>query len=154
MKNNFFVGIEIVFGLVFLFLIGMVSFLWFAIDAFEEELGLSILLIVMLVVVPTILLLWGIYTFAPKLYLDKNGVTKRLFGIKLKYYKWEEIDHIKFYGNPKFVTSISFYKKRDEKKLFYRFYKYERIYFSCNKKKMDILTFYAPENIKQQIGID
>ncbi len=153
MKNNFFVGIEIVFGLVFLFLIGMGSFLWFAIDAFEEELGLSILLIVMLVVVPTILLLWGIYTFAPKLYLDKNGVTKRLFGIKLKYYKWEEIDHIKFYGNPQFVTTISLYKKRNENKLFYKIYKFERIFFSCSKKKFNILNHYAPENIKQQLEV-
>lgn len=154
MKNNFFVFIEIVVCLVIVYLCVIAMFVWFAVTSFGDDITVSIVLTVMLLILPIIIIVYIVYECAAKIYLDETGMTKRLFGIRLKYYKWEEIDHIKFYGNPKFVTSISFYKKRDEKKLFYRFYKYERIYFSCNKKKMDILTFYAPENIKQQLGID
>lgn len=152
MKNNFFVFIEIVFVLLFLLLCGIGSFI-FAIfyGLLDENIFLIIFLTFMLVVLPVVLFIFCICVCAAKIFIDETGITKRLFGVKLKYYKWDEIDHIKYYGNPAYVTSISLYKKRGENKMFSCFYKYERIFFSCSNKKLSILKRYAPESIKQKL---
>lgn len=153
MKNSFFVFIEVIFAILFLFLCGMGAFIWFTVDAFGEDISVTVTITIMCVVLPSVLLLWGICTFAARLIIDNNGIKKSLFGIKVKYYKWEEIDHIKKYGSDNYVSSISFYKVRREKQLF-KWMKYERIFFTCSPKKLEILNRYAPAFIKEQLNIN
>lgn len=150
MKNKFFVGIEIVFLLAFIFIASITTFIIACVyGVLEEDLWLIILLLIM-TVVPTLFLLWGVYAMAAQITIDEKGITKSLFGIKLKYYDWEELSHIKLYGN--FVaSSISFFKKRKETAIFYRYIKYERIYFYLDKTRWEVIDFYAPEPIKEMI---
>ena len=91
----------------------------------------------------------GIYIFAAQIQIDENGITKSLFGIKQKFYRWDEISYVRFYGN--IVTlSISFYKKRKENTLLYRLSKYERIYFFLDNDRRAVIDFYAPKYIKEK----
>ena len=70
-------------------------------------------------------------------------------GIKQKFYRWDEISYVRFYGN--IVTlSISFYKKRKENTLLYRLSKYERIYFFLDNDRRAVIDFYAPKYIKEK----
>lgn len=145
MKNSFFVFLEIVFAVLFICFASISTFIWFAVDAFGDDVVLSIVLTFMLVVVPIILFAWCFCVCAAKIFVDETGITKCLLGIKLKHYMWDEIDHIKCYGNSSYITSLSFYKKRRENK-------YERIFFACSSKKLDIINKYAPDYIKQKIS--
>ena len=152
MKNSFFVFFELVFGLVFLFLIGISSFLWFAIDAFYEDIGLSIILTVMLVVGPTFLLIWDIFNMLPKIELTEQGINKSLFGIKIKSFKWEDIKYIYPKGN---YNQWIFISKKDlsKKSLAKNRLSKDCIYFFKSAKKMVILEHYLPEYLKEQVKI-
>ena len=148
MKNNFFVSIGMLFVFVFWFFSGVGAYIWFAIDAFGEDIGLTLELTLMLAVLPTGFFIWGIYMFGAKLYLDEAGITKRLFGIKIKSWKWEEIKYIYFRADLwvclcKEDTSKNSHKKREPGKL--------TILFSKTKKKCKILEQYIPDNLRSQI---
>lgn len=51
------------------------------------------------------------------------------------------------------LKSISFYKKRKEKAIFYRLMKYERIYFYLDDKRLSVIEYYAPDYIRDKIQI-
>ena len=140
---------EMVVALIILFLGGVGGFIWFSIDGFGADIGSTICFIVMLLIFPSIFLIGGIYIFAAQIQIDENGITKSLFGIKQKFYRWDEISYVRFYGN--IVTlSISFYKKRKENTLLYRLSKYERIYFFLDNDRRAVIDFYAPKYIKEK----
>ncbi len=150
MKNKFFVSLELVVAFVFLWVCGLSGFLWFAIDAFGEDLALSIILTIMLLVLPTAFLIGGIYFFAAQIQIDENGITKTLFGLRQKFYRWEEIDHVKSNGTV-VASTISFYKKRKEGSWVTHFSEYEKIYFYLDAQRREIINFYAPDYIKDKM---
>lgn len=149
MKNKFFVGIGIVYALAIWFFGGVGCFIWFASDIFKEDLWLIILFTVMLAVLPTFFLIWGVCLYAAKVQIDEEGITKSLFGIKQKKYRWEELSDIKFYGNI-VALSISFYKERNKKSIIYRFSKNERIFIMLDDKRREVIMKYAPEYIREK----
>lgn len=152
MKNKFFVGIEIVIGLIFGWASGVSCYIGCAIgtDNFFDDVGIAILITIMLVVFPSGLLIGCTLVFAAKIQIDEKGITKSLFGVKQKVYLWEEINHVKLFGNL-VASSISFYKKRKEKSIVSHFSKDERIFFYLDDKRWEIINFYAPEFIKEMI---
>lgn len=88
MKNKFFVDIGIVILGAIVWCAGVGVFIWYAIDAFGEDLWLAIFLTIMLAVLPTIVLVGVVMAFAAKVHIDEDGITKSLFGIRLKFYAW------------------------------------------------------------------
>lgn len=150
MKNKFFVSIEIVIALLFLWVCGFIGFIWFALDAFGEDIILTIILTIMLLVLPTVLLICGTYVFAAQIQINENGITKKLFGLRQKFFHWEEIDHVKFNGTV-IASTILFYKKRKGNSLVKRYSQYDKIYFYLDEQKLAIVEFYAPDYIKEMI---
>lgn len=152
MKNKFFVCIELIFAAIFLFILGVGTFIWSVTDDlfYGGNSASLILLAVMLVVLPTIALVLSIWLLCPIIEVSEEKITKRLFGIKLKSYKWEEISEIKHFGNIAAQT-ISFYKNRKENAPFSRWIKKERIVIYCSDKKVAIIRHYAPEYIIEKI---
>lgn len=149
MKNKFFVGIEIVLMYAILFVVCVGCFIGFASDIFKEDLWVIILFTAMLAMLPTVLFILIVYLYAAKVQIDEEGITKSLFGIKQKKYRWEELSNIKFYGNI-VALSISFYKERNKKSIIYRFSKNERIFIMLDDKRREVIMKYAPEYIREK----
>lgn len=152
MKNNFYVGIEIVIGIAFEACASIGCYLGCAIgDAhFFDDICLAIFLTIMLAVLPIVILIWCILAFAAKIRIDEKGITRSLFGIKKRIFLWEEIDHLKTKGDI-VISTVIFYKKRGNKSFISHFSKYEVIYFYLDDMKRETLNFYAPDNIRWQI---
>ena len=151
MKNKFFVGIEIVFGISVCVSASLGCFIWLVlgVDAWGEDILVTAVLTIMMAVLPTLMLIGCIVVFAAKIQIDKNGITRSLFGINKKVYLWEEIDHIKLFGNC-VASSISFYKKR-KKSLMFHFSKNERICFYLDEKRWTVINYYIPQRVKELI---
>ena len=151
MGNKFFVSIELFFCLIFYLVLGVSLLIWLAIEGlFSEDLYVIIIMIIMLLILPTVMLIYGVCKFCPKIELTAEGMTKYLCGIKLKSYKWEEITEVKTYGNIAAQT-ISFYKNRKENSVFYKIKKKERIFIYCSEKKIKIIKHFAPDFIIEQL---
>lgn len=151
MGNKFFVSIGLFFCLIFYLVLGVSLLIWLAIEGlFSEDLYVIIIMIIMLLILPTFVLIYGIYNYCPKIEVTAEGMTKYLFGVKLKSYKWEEITEVKTYGNIAAQT-ILFYKNRKENSMFYKIKKKERIFIYCSEKKIKIIKHFAPEYIIEQL---
>lgn len=151
MGNKFFVSIGLFFCLIFYLVLGVSLLIWLAIEGlFSEDLYVIIIMIIMLLILPTVMLIYGVCKFCPKIELTAEGMTKYLFGVKLKSYKWEEITEVKTYGNIAAQT-ISFYKNRKENSVFYKIKKKERIFIYCSEKKIKIIKHFAPDFIIEQL---
>ena len=137
-------------ALLFLWVCGFAGFLWFALDAFCEDIILTIILTIMLLVLPTALLIGGIYVFGAQIQIDESGITKRLFGLRQKIYHWKEIDHLKL-NCTGIASTLLIYKKRKENSLVAHFSQYDKIYFYLDEQKLTIIELYAPDYIKEMI---
>ena len=146
MKNSFFVFLETVIVLLFYFLIATGSFIWFAIDAFGEDITVTVILTIMLLILPIGILLWAICTMAVRIKVDEKGITKTLFGIKMKFYKWEELKYFHVKGN---FNQWIFLSKKDlsKKSLSGSRLSRDTVYFFNTDKKMAILRQYIPKNL-------
>lgn len=153
MKKNsrFFVCSFITPFLIFLLLSGVSLFIWYAIDAFSDNLILSIITTIFLLILPFGLSIWNIIFMLPQLEVNEVGITKYLFGKKLKAYKWDEIKFVYYKGNfnqwvflsIKDMTKCSLSRNRIAGC---------NMYFFKTDKKMQILEQYLPENLKEQLS--
>jgi len=155
LKNKFFVNIELGLFINIFMLLLMIACLCVLLfvptsTPLDKDIPLLILLVIMLFVLPISIIIIIIFICFPIIEVSETGITKRLFGICLKSYKWEDISEIKCFGNI-VAQTVSFYKNRKEDSLFYKLVKKERIYFYCNEKKMTVLRNYAPNFIMTQL---
>lgn len=151
MGNKFFVSIELFFCLIFYLVLGVSLLIWLAIEGlFSEDLYVIIIMIIMLLILPTVMLIYGVCKFCPKIELTAEGMTKYLFGIKLKSYKWEELKFFQFKGQ---FNQWVFFSKIDlsEKFLSTARCRKDNIYFFRSQKKFDIIKQVAPEYIIEQL---
>lgn len=155
MGNKFFVSIELgLFTEIFMFILMVACACMLAFmpttTPLNEDITLLIILIIMLFVLPIIIMILILFICFPKIEVTAEGMTKYLFGVKLKSYKWEEITEVKTYGNIAAQT-ISFYKNRKENSMFYKIKKKERIFIYCSEKKIKIIKHFAPDFIIEQL---
>ncbi len=151
MGNKFFVSIELFFCLIFYLVLGVSLLIWLAIEGlFSEDLYVIIIMIIMLLILPTVMLIYGVCKFCPKIELTAEGMTKYLCGIKLKSYKWEELKFFQFKGQ---FNQWVFFSKIDlsEKFLSTARCRKDNIYFFRSQKKFDIIKQVAPEYIIEQL---
>lgn len=151
MGNKFFVSIGLFFCLIFYLVLGVSLLIWLAIEGlFSEDLYVIIIMIIMLLILPTVMLIYGVCKFCPKIELTAEGMTKYLFGIKLKSYKWEELKFFQFKGQ---FNQWVFFSKIDlsEKFLSTARCRKDNIYFFRSQKKFDIIKQVAPEYIIEQL---
>ena len=152
MKKNsrFFVCSFITPFLIFLLLSGVSLFIWYAIDAFADSVFLSIIITVMLLILPIGLFIWNILFMMPQLEINEKGITKFLFGIKLKSYQWKEI---KFAYSKGDFNQWIFLSVKDMTKCSLSRNRIAgcNMYFFKTDKKMQILEQYLPENLKEQL---
>ncbi len=146
MKRKFFINLELgIFIEVFMLILIVICacFLIFlpTTTPLNEDIALLTILIIMLFVMPLLVMILILFVCFPIIEVDEEKITKKLFGIKLKSFKWEEVSEIKTYGNI-VARTISFYKSRKD-----------RIFIYCNKKKISIIQLIAPEFIKQQLEV-
>ena len=151
MGNKFFVSIGLFFCLIFYLVLGVSLLIWLAIEGlFSEDLYVIIIMIIMLLILPTVMLIYGVCKFCPKIELTAEGMTKYLCGIKLKSYKWEELKFFQFKGQ---FNQWVFFSKIDlsEKFLSTARCRKDNIYFFRSQKKFDIIKQVAPEYIIEQL---
>ncbi len=146
MKRKFFVNLGLgifieVFTLVLMIICAFCLIFLPTSTPLNEDISLLIILIIMLFVLPTFIMIMILFICFPIIEVDEEKITKKLFGIKIKSYKWEEILEIKSYGNI-IARTISFYKSHKD-----------RIFIYCNKKNMTIIQQVAPEFIQQQLEV-
>lgn len=132
----------------FIMLTGCCVFLMFNI----EQGNFVVVSAIVVFVYGALLLIMGIVICGPVIEVNESGMIKRLFGIVIKKYKWEDIIEIK-YGTNMLLQRLSFYRNRKENAIFSRFIKRECIFFDCNKNKFEIFMRNAPENIVEQVKL-
>ena len=146
-NNSFFVYSEIAYIIVFLLILGIGLFSFFAVNALLEDIGLTVCLAFMLILMPLLLFAWVVIFMLQRLVLTEEGITRTWFGFVIRFYKWEEIKYIYFKGKYQWI----FLSTRDlsDKSITRNRISKGVLYFFPTGKKMRILAQYIPENLKE-----
>ena len=139
MKKNVFRVFAIETIIIFIyFLMSIVLYVCFLIDATDDELNrLAIIFTIMFVCLPIILFIWSFYTKWPTIELDENGIKKYLFHKELVSMDWNHIVDIK-----KFRSGWAVW-------IFISSSKMESNSMNKLKKRKDIIYFYESERAKK-----
>ncbi len=152
MKRKFFVFIEIFYVLIVYLVLGIGLFVWFAVDSFGENIILDILLLNMLILLPSVLLMWSIIFMTPRLEVTEQGIIKSFLGRKLKSFSWEDFNFVQLKGQFK---QWVFFSKTDLTKKFLSSARCRKdnIYFFLSQSKLEKIKQVAPEYIQQQLEL-
>ena len=126
-----------------IFLISLIIFFW----AFDKVQQSQYDIIFIVTGIPAIIFLWAVVAFAPQITFSEIGIEKRLCGIPLKKYKWEQVIDIKI-----IVTSVGaqwlFFSKSDlgNHGIDYCRFHPKTIYIAIDDKKLKKITEFAPKD--------
>ncbi len=157
MKRKFFVNFELGIFIEVFMLILMIVCACFLIflptkTPLNEDITLLIVLIIMLFVMPSLIMTMILFVCFPAIEADEEKITKKLFGIKIKSFSWEDIKYVQFKGQFKQWLFLS---KTDLTKKFLSSARCRRdnIYFFVTQSKLKKIMQVVPEFIKQNLEV-
>ena len=150
MKNRFFVGIELLISFACLLILDIVGFVVGVVCGGLPDNGYLSALCISIFSIVTFILIICLLLSCEVIEITEDGISKNLFGKRLKFFKWEEIIEIKGRGNV-LAPTITFFRNRSINSFLYRFMKREKIFFSGGIKKTDILKRYAPAYVIEKV---
>lgn len=152
LKNKFYSCLEISLCVIFFMMAFIVIYIILFRDillSFEMPNALFvILLIIFNFVLSAVMTFYGL----PRFEFSEKGITKRLFGIKLKHFEWEQINFVKIHSNGSFGTWV-FLSKSDISSFSLGRCRLRRdnIFFYSSSKKIEIVKTFAPEIIVNEL---
>lgn len=154
MKNKFYSCLEIALCTFFLMLSSIIMYIVFFREGFFEISLQNIISLLFLIVGPVLVIIVMAIYGLPRFEVTEKGITKRLFGIKLKHFNWEQITCVRVHSNGAFGKWI-FLSKSDITKYSLGRCRLRRdnIFFYSSSKKIEIVKTFAPEIIIDELNI-
>ena len=145
---KYYVCLPVVFVCLFVLLLGVGTI--FLISLVNNEKVLEILsfsLLLFTIILPGVLFVWTFIAFASRITFNEIGIEKRLCGISLKTYKWEDIQDIKIIETA-FGVSWLFFSKVDLKNhgIDYCRLHPKTIYIAIDDKKLQKIKEFIPQD--------
>ena len=153
-KNKFFANSRILPVSIIIFILCSVVFVFFAVfEGFDENIYLTLAIIVILAVLPFLLLVMGITVGCIMIEISEEGISTELYGKKLKFFKWEEITEVKATTPDRDAHSeIEFYKNKDTNARRRKAEKISFTYYCLDLSKEALIKRYAPEDIIEKLN--